>query len=216
MARGRKFGGRKRKGVKKNGALAIAKKALRRTALNRPEMKAVTLALVDTDVSTALVFQRLCVVTQGIDADERIGHEIRVRGLQWKGTWISTAADGFSTIVRMIIIQDKQQISDGIPAAADVLNAATDVNSLLAFNATSKGKRFRVLYDRNMIVTQGQITADIVVKGFRKLNSRVMFNGPASTDIQRNGIYVGFMANEAPASTDITMSIFFRLFYTDS
>ncbi len=213
---GRKFGGRKRRGRKAKGALAIAKKALRRTSQNRPELKALTTNFVDTDTSIANIFTNMVLLVQGLDADERIGHEIRVRGIQIRGTLFNLAAAGASRIVRMTLIQDMQQVGDVVPGVGAVFSDSGNIGSLLSYNTQSKGKRFRVLADKTFVLTQNASNEDKVVKFFKKMNSRVMYNGGATTDIQRGGIFLRVWSNSTAATSEITSDLFIRVFYTDA
>lgn len=209
----RKFRGRK-KG--KRGALAIAKKALRRTALNRPELKAITLNIADPDVSVANIFVNIINLPQGLDADERVGHEVRVRGVQVRGSLFSTAGAGVGHIIRMTVIQDTQQVGDTAPAISAVFSDSGNIGSLLSYNTQSKGKRFRVLADKTMTVVQDASNAERTLKWFKKMNSRVMFNGGLGSDLQRGGLFLRIWSNAAAASTLVFADLFVRVFYTDS
>lgn len=88
---------------------------------------------------------------------------------------------------------DTQQISDTSPVLTDVLTTATPESLLNLSNAG----RFKILYRKTFIVTPatGGRPAIEITKFFN-LQKHVRYNGPATTDIQKNGLYIAFVSSE--------------------
>ncbi len=112
MGRFSKFkitGRRRRNG--RNGAKStrkIAKTALRRTVMNRPEMKAITYTVAMPDICIVPTFQHLTHIDQGDDSGERVGREARVVGIQYTLYVVNAlAALGSPAVSRIMIFQDK-------------------------------------------------------------------------------------------------------------
>ena len=100
-------------------------------------------------------------------------------------------ATAVGTVVRVLIIRDKQQISDTSPGVTDILNSA-DVNS--HYNA-QLSDRFQYLSDQTITLDADDV---LIAKQF-KLNPQglhVLFNGSSGTDIQKNGLYLVLVSNE--------------------
>jgi len=86
--------------------------------------------------------------------------------------------------IREIYFIDKQQISDTPPTGGDILITS---DPLSFYNVNSKG-RFQILRDKTWV--QSNAADPIKLKKFsKKMQKHVTFNGPLSTDIQKNGIY---------------------------
>lgn len=116
------------------------------------------------------------------------------------------------TIVRVMLIRDKQQVGDSSPTITDVLDT-TDPLSLLD---PGQYGRFEVLYSKihtlnntDKRTIQGQIV--------RSMMSHVRFNGTADTDIQRNGLYLMAISDQATTGTaEPTINFSSNLSYRDN
>lgn len=111
--------------------------------------------------------------------------------------------------IRLIVFVDSQQVGDTAPAVTDVLETASYVSPL---NRQAAG-RFSILYDHvhSFSITGSQC-------GFLKLNIPVnlhaKYNGAASTDIQKNGVYI--LRIESEATNHASGNMYSRINYYDN
>lgn len=91
--------------------------------------------------------------------------------------------------VRFLIVQDKQTISDTTPALTDVLaSLVTNDLPLISPQTIVQQKRFKILYNSVKFCEIGKSYHKF--SKVIKLNRPAIYNGTASTDIQKNGIYL--------------------------
>lgn len=138
----------------------------------------------------------------------RTGNSILVKSLM-RRIRVSRSSDAASTTVRMVLLQDKQQISDTSPAAADVFEVPADIDTLLHRNNVG---RFTILADKTVV-----LTADTPVyhaEKYRRIQQHVRYNGAAATDIQKNGLYFLIMSDQS-ANTP-TFDHYFRVSFHDN
>lgn len=153
----RKYGQRKmyrrRRYVPKNTKVVARKafnmvRAMRRTY--KPELKKYDNGQSSYACGTTAGFVPVTGIAQGDNYNNREGNKILVRYVNAKG-WIkhnNTATDG--QVVKVWLIQDKQQVGDTAPTAAQLFTvAANSVTSPL--NPTTCG-RFKILWSKTYIV----------------------------------------------------------------
>lgn len=168
---------------------------------------------VDTAIGAAIdsagSVTHLTAVAAGDTAATRTGSSILLKGLHMRFALI-THASAATTVVRILVVKDKQQVSDTTPAVTGILNSA-DVLSHVVPDFT---ERFTILKDMTHIL-------DLVgnpIKTFDfKLNmtgTHVRYNGTAGTDIQQNGVFVLLLSNQ-PTNTP-TVSVQSRLTFYDN
>lgn len=92
-------------------------------------------------------------------------------------------ASASTTVIRLMLIQDNQQISDTTPAIADILQYV-DVDSPLNLNSSG---RFKVLKNATIMLDTNKPMYH--TEKYRKLWHHVRYNGDAATDIQKGGLY---------------------------
>lgn len=136
-------------------------------------------------------------VAQGDDEQKRNGDQIKGSYLVVRGTLFrAAAANQLSDICRIVVVRDKMQRSDTAPAYTDVFqNASWQAH----MNWQNRG-RFELLYDKIF-----EIDANNPSQTFRAIIPtpyKVRFNGSASTDIERNGIYIMGIGSDATAGGD--------------
>lgn len=91
--------------------------------------------------------------------------------------------------VRVMVVMDRQTISDTTPALSDVIASSLSNDlPLISPQTVLQQKRFKILYDKTKYCEIGHNyhTFSKVIK----VNKDVLFNGTATTDIQKNGIYL--------------------------
>lgn len=131
-------------------------------------------------------------VSQGDTNTSRDGNSILAKylGVRTRSIMHSTAT---ATYIRYMIIQDTQQVSDTTPTIGDILQ---DVSVLSFYDRNLNVGRFKVLHDKvqNLDVINrwsGQLNFNC------SLNHHTKFNGTAGSDIQKNGLYLVLLSNEA-------------------
>lgn len=131
-------------------------------------------------------------IAQGDGDGARTGNSIFVRSINWKGQVFRSTLGNAAQTVRVIVFMDTQQVTDSAPGVTDVLQSAT-VYSHLNVNALG---RFKILTNRLFCLSS---TGDLV-KPFQinlPMRHHVRYNGSASTDIQRGGLYVLVISDQA-------------------
>lgn len=146
-------------------------------------------------------------VPEGIANNHRIGNNIRVIGIDIRAL-IFRNTGASTTILRCIILRDKQQVADSKDAVTTVLSTA---NPLSPFSTANAG-RYAVLRDRSFILTAAD---DIKIWHWKiKLNIVQRYNGSLSTDIQKNGFIILTVSNQT--SFPPIIEYVSRMIYTDA
>lgn len=147
-------------------------------------------------------------IVQGDSDNNRTGNSIFLKSIFIR--MVATLhASASSTFVRVILFKDTQQVGDTSPAVTDVLETASYLSPL----SSSSGGRFSVLKD--VLFNINDVSRDVhILKWYVKQQLHVRYNGTASTDIQKNGLYVLFISSEATNSPSLPYNI--RLSYHDN
>lgn len=182
---------------KVNLALRLSKKALK-----QEESKYSNQTNYATAVTTTFQVNALCQIAQGDTAVLRDGNKIVVDHITVRAFFESNAGSNItSCMVRMIVLQDLQQIGD-----SDINVGSVFVNGSLwnsNYNFPDSVGRFKIIYDETFEVTPsslayasaGATASSFNTNCFKKLKLKlphptVLFNGTATTDIQKNGVYM--------------------------
>lgn len=150
-------------------------------------------------------------IAQGDTDQSRNGNSLLLKSINLK---FQIAMNGSSagSIVRCLVFHDKQQVGDTSPSVSDVLDGDAVSPLLAPLNNLTVG-RFSILFDR--MYKMGNSSDPIkIIKMYRKCLSHVRFNGTASTDIQKNGLYFLLVSNE-PTNVP-TVSYQSRLTFIDN
>lgn len=115
-----------------------------------------------------------------------------------------------TTRIRFLILRDTQQIGDTSPAVTDVLNSA-DVLSPL--NATLYPGRFNILYDQ-LILLDDTLRQTCSRKIYIKLNNHIKYNGSATSDIAKNGLYMLMISTQGTNTPTVDYNL--KLSYHDN
>lgn len=103
----------------------------------------------------------------------------------------STAATTAYSQLRMLLVQDTEQVGDTSPAYSDVIEGGLSSGLL---NRDTMG-RFTILLDKQLNLTAN--TPAIRVQQMVPLNFHARYNGTASSDIEKNGVYLMIVSSEA-------------------
>lgn len=129
-------------------------------------------------------------IFQGDRDFERTGNSVLLSAVNIDLTMVKASTPA-TTFVRYILFQDKQQISDTVPAVTDILKTPI-YNDFI--NRDTAG-RFKILSSK--VVTLTGNTPTRRVKTYHKFKGHhVRFNGTSDLDIQRGGIYMLLLSDQ--------------------
>lgn len=152
-------------------------------------------------------------IPQGDGQTSRDGDKITPKSLYLTGylTMNTAQSTNTSTEVDILIVQDKQQVSDTTPTYADIIDGGP--GQVLFMNNNTLG-RYRILSHKQYVLA-ANVRLGIRVKTFIKLSGSVRYNSTTSTDIQKNGIYVIMRSNQSLIEDPPLFTGGTRLRYTD-
>lgn len=197
-----------RYGAKAGGLAYRAYKGFRylRSLINVEHQK-IDFNLGATGVTTTPVVTQMTAVAVGDSEGSRTGNSILCKYLYQKLTVRLNASANYSRL-RYVVVRDKQQVGDTAPSWTDVYES-TSTTSLLNKNTVG---RFDILYDRCFDLDANN--PQYLVDKYIRLNSHARYNGTASTDIQKGGIWVMYVSDEL--TNNPTLSYNNRLMYIDN
>ena len=171
---------------------AVVANQLVRRLMRNTEKKYRFRTVIQNNISTTAAVSHVTQIAAGDLQTERSGNKVILTGLYFHGKLSHDSSSANST-VRLLVVQDKRQVADGIPTAADILEESTEPLSYL--RGINKG-RFRVIKD--IMVTTDEISKKTYMfRWSKRMNTQIKYNGIALTDIERNGIYFLQLSDEA-------------------
>lgn len=189
-------------------AVRALKKVNKLAKMVKPQVKATDTALVvHTMVQAGRIDFLNSNIPEGTANNNRIGNNVRVVGIDFRGLMFRNTGAS-TTIVRVQILRDKQQVADVKDSISTVLSVA---NPLSPF-ATASAGRYAVLRDRTFV-----LTANIDMLAWHwmiKVNVVQRYNGSLSTDIQKNGFVIASISNQTAFPP--TIEYISRMTYTDA
>jgi len=135
----------------------------------------------------------------GDSASTRTGNSIFARSLFLNLLIKSNSTNLNTQFCRVILFTDTQQLQDTTPAVTDVLTTATPNSTL---NPNTAG-RFKVIKNWQFYINQTTKPA-FQIKKYTKLWHHVKYNGSSNTDIQRGGLYLLYLSDQAGYTPDIS------------
>lgn len=132
----------------------------------------------------------------------RNGDSIKLTSVNLRGmVVVPSGTSQTPRIVRIMLINDK--VSDGaVPALTDVLDNTTLSNVYARYNPDNAGARFKVLYDKRIVVSA---TTNAVKFGcYRKLRHHLKYTGSSAnqSDASTGHLYVLVVSDDNAAGTD--------------
>jgi len=176
----------------KNLSLKLLNKKINRVSLrDKPEVKSsVTNAyLVSMPITGSTI--PLTQIGQGIASTQRIGLETKATGVELKYNVQMNASATYS-VARVMLVVDRQQVSDTALSLAEVVQDASYITSL---GSEIHRGRFTMLYDRTHVLTATNSKPQAHFK--KRLNLPVKYNGANSGDIQKNGVYLVIQSDQS-------------------
>jgi len=176
-------------------------KSIKRTY--KPEVKKSDKGQSTYNVGTVAGVIPVTSIAQGDDNLTRSAHKILVKSVVAKG-WIkhnNTASDG--QVVKVWLIQDKQQVGDTAPTAANIFTVqGNSVTSPL--NPDTVG-RFKILWSKTFILDPSNEIKTMYM--FKRLSLPVRYNGATISDIQKNGLYILYASSDDANKPTLTIDI---------
>lgn len=148
-------------------------------------------------------------IAQGDAKNERVGNSLKTRNMTLRGQLRHNSAGDQVQNLRLILVRDTQTVADGAPGFSDVVDDTGNVFSYL--NADTVG-RFDILHTLVLTVTDQNPSRTFKWNSGKQFHVR--YNGSASTDIQRNGIYLLVYSDKATNTP--TLQTAWRMSYIDN
>lgn len=184
--------------TKKYSVSQLAQKAIKGVnyirGLVNSEMYKLDTAVTGTVPDSGAV-THITALAQGDGEGARTGNSIFVRSINWKGQVYRTTSGNANQTFRVMVIMDNQQLTDSSPGVTDILQSATVYSHL---NKNTVG-RFSVLANKVfMLSSTGDLGKNLNIN--IPLKHHVRYNGSASTDIAKGGLYVLCISDQASAN----------------
>lgn len=200
-----------RKYSTKDIAMSAWKSAKWLASMVNVEKKVYTVDFVNT-VGTSGSIQTLNNMAVGDTQNLRDGNSIKSKSVAITGN-VRFSGGATDTMVRMVLLWDNQQVADNAPSLTDIFGSVTP-SQYAQLNIETLG-RFSIIADKRIIMTAtNQAASNKTFKFVVKLNRHVRFNGTASSDIQKNGLYLVVFSNEATNTPTVSYSSQYR--YVDN
>lgn len=163
-----------------------------------------------TAISTTAQVVHLSGIAQGDTVTDRDGNSIKPQYMKVNFVCHASSAAGQS-LGRILIVRDKQQEEDAAPLITDVLDSAS-LTSQLHY---SHKQRFNILYDFGFATNNSGGDPTTFYKSFTlPMTGHIRYNGTASTDIQKSGLYLMYFGNQGTNTS--SMDFKSRLVFTDN
>ncbi len=188
-------------------AITIAKKALRSVEkLKRGIEWKLTDDQQTINPSNAGEVQQITFIAQGNTVVTRVGKSVTVKQLNL-GFYITKHATPNVTALRILVFIDSQQEIDAKSSVTAVLDTASVLSPLNRFRI----KRYKILFDRLYALETNH--ESFLVRKSIKLDFAMIFNGAASTDLDKNGLFMLAISDEATNKPTVVM--YHRTYFTD-
>lgn len=207
-------------GPRRTGTFQQQLRSLQNVVKNlAPEIKQKDIDIGAANIATTGSSTNLTAIAQGDNYDGRTGLAINVTSVALRGVFGYAADSPTSGIARFALVQALQQVTDTDATPSDVFDSSG--SAVLALPNHNQVGKFKILwvsrpYDLRRLLLDSDVTSASTETNLLEYNwagnIKVNFNGSASTDIEKNGIYF-MILNDSTATLDF--SGFARLSYTD-
>lgn len=179
---------------KKYSTAQLARKAWRATKYIKGLVNSEMLQIINSS-STAIpntgAVVSLSNIAQGDTVSGRTGNSVLARTFLLRAQ-VTKHASATETFVRIMLIWDTQQIGDTAPTIATVLDS---VDTLSGLNVSTTG-RYKILMNKHYTLDTTR-TSSIYINKFFNIYKHIRYNGTGDSDIQKNGLYMVLLGNEA-------------------
>jgi len=196
---------RYQRGVRRGGTLTSQVKSLQRfVSTLKPEIKYHDTSASAVNLTTTGAVDHITDIAQGDTDSTRTGNSINVVSVTFKGS-----LGNFNASVhfhyRVAIVQDKQQRSDTSPTAGDIFSDGISTsNPVTAVPTRANLERFKIIYMSPPYSSIGLQLGNVnnYYEFTKKMNLKVSYNGSASSDIEKNGLYCVFLTDDTSGAVD--------------
>lgn len=130
-------------------------------------------------------------MAQNDTSSGRTGNSILMRNCHMRLVFTQNSA-ATASIYRVMLVLDTQQVGDTTPALTDILESASPLSPL----STANAGRFKIL--KNWFFTTDDTKNQTkVIEYYKDFRFHTRYNGTANTDINKNGLYLVHMADQA-------------------
>lgn len=170
-------------------------------------------------VTTTATITSLVPCIQGFNDQTRIGNQISVTSIQWRGRISNAGAATTANVFRLIIGWDRQPNAANPTSALLMENGVISPLVISPYNRDTSD-RFTILVDKRYNVTAQNAVQTInntIFSGYKKLNRIVKYNdtnGGTVADIISNNLFAWMVSNDATNSP--VAAIGFRVYYKDT
>jgi len=208
---------------KKYSALELAKKALAGLAYIKGMINCEKHKMEFSDASGQNVLNTGTVYhLTGVGQDDtdsgRTGNSVLARGLYLSYTIRNSTVSPLPvSTVRVLVIQDQQQISDTGPGnVTGILEYTSGPRVVTSPLDSATVGRWNILYDKRHELDTVNNPQDMV-STYIKLRSHLRYNGSGAGDIQKHGIYAIFISSDASGTSNpIIYQMQSRLYFYDN
>jgi hypothetical protein len=146
-------------------------------------------------------------IAQGDGSGNRQGISIKAHSLLMRSS-VSIHASATHTYLRTVLLVDTDN-QGADPTLNEIFQGTPDVYTPINENNL---KRFRILRDSLTSLSQVGSDANKVSKDYVKLGFHVKFDGAASTDYQKNSIYLVHISSEATNTPTVAYNCRLRFY----
>lgn len=147
-------------------------------------------------------------MAQNDTSSGRTGNSILMRNIFLRLGFIQNGST--TTTYRVLLVLDKQQIGDTLPTVSDILESVNPYSPL----ATASAGRFKVMKNW-FFTTDDSKSRSKLIEYYKDVRFHTRYNGVANSDIQKNGLYLITLSDQAPASAP-TFSYTWKVGYHDN
>lgn len=175
--------------------------------VRKPESKSKITAAFNQGLAITGVAVALCDIAEGVTSLSRVGLDIQCTSINFHYV---LSHDGGTNVsrARIMIVRDKQQISDTPPIVDDVLRNIA-ISSVSQYSEIHKG-RFEVLYDKTHSMDYYNRTGHGKVKLNLSKKGVTRYNGSLATDTQKNQYYLMWVSDQTTFVPAMTYSCMLR------
>lgn len=207
------------KGRKNSNSLAKRAYKIARSLQKSVEKKMYQLNTTQTALTTGAVFP-LSSIPEGVGSLARDGLKVlpksiyaRIRINHGDDGGTPPILDPRGVLTRVVIFRDTQQDPDTTPVVSDLFESTPYVTS--SYDRLHRA-RYKILLDRTYTTAPNASNSVLFKKHFlrgKKVEVPIWYNGGGSTDIQKNGLYILFVTDDAVYSPTYQLQV--RMMYTD-
>ena len=144
-----------------------------------------------TTVPNTGVLTLLNGMAQNDTSSGRTGNSILMRNVFLRLV-LKQHVNATSTVYRVMLVLDKQQVSDTLPTITNILETFSPIAPL----ATASVGRFKVM--KNWFFTTDDTKSQTrILELYKQFRFHTKYNGTANTDIQKNGLYLVVLTDQA-------------------